>query len=98
MDMLNKRFRTVVAAAVSVAVSCIATAAPGLAQSSPASQRFAAADCYAVGQRVAAQNGGTLARASAANRGGQAVCVIVVVVPARDGQRPRRMEVVVPAE
>jgi hypothetical protein len=97
MDMLSKRFRTVVAAAVSAAVSCIA-AAPSLAQSSPAPQRLAAADCYAVGQRVAAQNGGTLARASASNRGGQAVCVIVVVVPARDGQRPRRMEVVVPAE
>ncbi|MFC5385361.1 hypothetical protein ACFPLB_05185 [Aquamicrobium segne] len=56
----------------------------------------AAADCYSVGQRVAAQNGGTLAKASEANRGGQAVCVIVVLVPGKGGERPRRTEIVVP--
>jgi hypothetical protein len=56
-----------------------------------------AADCYAIGQQVAAQNGGTLAKAQSANRGGQQVCVIVVLVPGRDGQRPRRTEIVVPA-
>ena len=47
----------------------------------------AAADCYSIGQQVAAQNGGTLAKASEANRGGQAVCVIVVLVPGKDGER-----------
>jgi hypothetical protein len=56
-----------------------------------------AADCYSIGERVAAQRGGTLARASAAKRGGQTVCIIVVLVPGKDGQRPRRTEVVVPA-
>lgn len=56
-----------------------------------------AADCYAIGQEVAAQNGGTLAKASSATRGGQAVCVIVVLVPGKDGERPRRAEMVVPA-
>ena len=55
-----------------------------------------AADCYAVGQQVAAQKGGTLAKASQSTRGGQTVCVIVVLVPGKDGQRPRRAEVVVP--
>ena len=55
-----------------------------------------AADCYAVGQEVAAQKGGTLAKASSSTRGGQAVCVIVVLVPGKDGERPRRAEVVVP--
>jgi hypothetical protein len=55
-----------------------------------------AADCYAIGQQVAAQNGGTLARASASTQGGQAVCVIVVLVPGKDGERPRRAEFVVP--
>ena len=55
------------------------------------------ADCYAIGQQVAAQNGGQLARASASNRGGQQVCVIVVLVPGKDGKRPRRAEFVVPA-
>ena len=29
-------------------------------------------------------------------RGGQQVCVIVVLVPGKDGQRPRRSEIVVP--
>ncbi len=58
---------------------------------------LAASDCYAIGQQVAEQNGGTLAKASQATRGGQPVCVIVVLVPGKDGQRPRRTEVVVPA-
>lgn len=56
----------------------------------------AAADCYSIGQQVAAENGGTLAKASSATRGGQAVCVIVVLVPGKDGERPRRSEFVVP--
>lgn len=55
-----------------------------------------AADCYAIGQQVAAQNGGTLAKASPSTQGGQPVCVIVVLVPGRDGERPRRAEFVVP--
>lgn len=55
-----------------------------------------AADCYAIGEQIAAQNGGTLARASASTQGGRPVCVIVVLVPGRDGERPRRAEFVVP--
>ena len=57
----------------------------------------AAADCYAIGQQVAAQNGGQLANVREANQGGQPVCVIVVLVPGKDGGRPRRQEFVVPA-
>jgi len=57
----------------------------------------AAADCYAIGQQVAEQNGGTLAKASQSTRGGQEVCIIVVLVPGKNGQRPRRSEIVVPA-
>ncbi|MFI0846926.1 hypothetical protein [Mesorhizobium sp. IMUNJ 23232] len=53
-------------------------------------------DCYAIGQQVAEQKGGTLARASQSTKGGQPVCVIVVLVPGKDGQRPRRTEIVVP--
>lgn len=59
--------------------------------------RVAQADCYSVGQQVAAQNGGTLARAQMVEQGGQQVCVVVVLMPARDGQRPRRQEFTVPA-
>ena len=54
-------------------------------------------DCYAIGMQHAAQEGGQLARATAEMRGDQRVCVIVVLMPARDGQRPRRKEIVVPA-
>jgi hypothetical protein len=57
----------------------------------------AAADCYGIGQQIAAQNGGQLANVREANRGGQTVCVIVVLVPGRDGGRPRRQEFTVPA-
>jgi len=57
---------------------------------------LAQSDCYSIGEQVAAQNGGTLAKASEQTRGGQAVCVIVVLVPGKDGQRPRRTEIVVP--
>jgi hypothetical protein len=53
-------------------------------------------DCYAIGEQVAAQNGGTLARASPSTQGGQPVCVIVVLVPGKDGERPRRVQMVVP--
>lgn len=55
-----------------------------------------AGGCYAVGQRVAAQKGGQLAKASQETRGGQSVCVIVVLVPRGGGQRPSRQEIVVP--
>lgn len=55
------------------------------------------ADCYSIGQEIAAQNGGTLARASQSEQGGQTVCVIVVLVPGKDGERPRRQQFVVPA-
>jgi hypothetical protein len=57
----------------------------------------AAADCYSVGQQVAAQNGGQLAKARPETRRGKTVCVVVVLIPAKNGQRPRRAEIVVPA-
>jgi hypothetical protein len=59
--------------------------------------QVAEADCYSVGEQVAAQYGGTLAKASASNQGGRTVCVVVVLVPGKDGGRPRRVQVVVPA-
>lgn len=58
----------------------------------------AAPDCHAIGQQQAAQAGGQLARATPEVRGGQQVCVIVVLMPAKDGQRPRRTEIIVPAQ
>lgn len=87
-----------------LSITALLAALLGLAVAVPteAGQRsgeilVAQADCYAIGQQVAADNGGTLAKAQSANRGGQEVCVIVVLVPGKDGQRPRRTEIVVPA-
>jgi len=77
--------------ALAVAAAPVAAAGGGVAP-----VLLAQSDCYAIGQQVAAQNGGTLARASQSNQGGQPVCVIVVLVPGKDGQRPRRTEIVVP--
>jgi hypothetical protein len=57
----------------------------------------AAADCYSIGQQIAAEYGGQLANVSQTNRGGQPACVIVVLIPGKDGDRPRREEFVVPA-
>lgn len=77
-----------------------AAAAPLPAPSVPpfsAALRPVAADCYAIGQRVAAEQGGTLAKASPDTEGGQPVCRIVVLLPGKEGQRPRRAEIVVPA-
>lgn len=82
-----KTFRTLLAALTASLVLAGPLASPVVA----------APDCHAIGQRYAAQAGGQLARATPEVRGGQQVCVIVVLMPARDGQRPRRNEIVVPA-
>ena len=78
-------------------VASPATASPANQPDATGETLVAAVDCYSVGEQVAAQNGGTLAKASASSQGGRQVCVIVVLVPGKDGQRPRRMQVVVPA-
>ena len=72
-------------------------ATPAMADDLGEPMMFAGADCYGIGQQIAAQSGGTLAKASQADRGGQPVCVIVVLVPGKEGERPRREEYVVPA-
>jgi hypothetical protein len=59
---------------------------------------FAAADCYGIGQQIAAERGGQVHSAESATRNGRPVCVIVVLVPGKGGQRGRRMEIVVPAD
>jgi hypothetical protein len=74
-----------------------ASATPSVPAEDSGTFQVAAADCYSVGEQVAAQYGGTLARASASNQGGRTVCVVVVLVPGKDGGRPRRVQVVVPA-
>jgi hypothetical protein len=97
--MKNIRIPTL-ALAASMALGAVAPAS-GLsmfsaAPATPQRIQLAQGDCYAIGQQIAAHNGGTLAKATPEDRGGQQVCVIVVLVPGQDGQRPRRAEFVVP--
>lgn len=97
--MKNNRFPTLALAAWMVLGAVATASALPIFSAVPAtSQRIqlAQGDCYAVGQQIAAENGGTLAKATPEDRGGQQVCVIVVLVPGQDGQRPRRAEFVVP--
>lgn len=98
--MKPNRITTLLIAGIIAATGGTAFAAPPLPRDGPsrptAPARQVASDCYAVGQQVAAQAGGMLAAARPATRGGQAVCVVVVLIPSPDGKRPRRQEVVVP--
>ncbi|GEM_PF-1464782 len=63
----------------------------------PARSIQIAANCNAVAQEVGAQYGGR-AKGTAESRGGQEVCVVVVVVEGKKGERGQRIEVVVPAK
>lgn len=88
--------RTVAAALLAVATAFAGASARAAGVDWADGVQVAQADCYSVGQQVAEQNGGTLAAATERSRNGQTVCVVVVLVPGKDGQRPRRMEIVVP--
>jgi hypothetical protein len=99
MTMVHSHIRRLAGflAAAALALSQAAAAQEALPQDADEAIQMAAADCYSIGEQVAAQYGGTLAKASASNRGGQTVCHIVVLVPGKDGQRPKRIQVDVPA-
>lgn len=58
--------------------------------------KAASAECTSIGKEVAEKQGGRLSRVTPTVQNGQSVCVIVVIVPAKDGERPRRVEVAVP--
>jgi len=73
-----------------------ANALPAVNSTPPERTTLVADNCYEVGWRIAAQNRGALAAARAMTRGGQSVCVVVVLIPGKNGQRPRRREIVVP--
>ncbi|WP_442879689.1 hypothetical protein [Bartonella sp. CB189] len=56
-----------------------------------------ASGCAEIGRKVAAQRGGVLVRSTSVIQDGRNMCMVVVVVPARDDKKLRRMEVLVPA-
>lgn len=55
-----------------------------------------AAGCVEVGREVATQENGVLVRLKPVVQDGKDMCMVVVVVPARDGKKLRRVEVFVP--
>jgi hypothetical protein len=78
-------------------IAVFLAAAPGSVV--PAKKEFVlvqAANCYAIGEQQAAAQGGTLATASDAVQNGQPVCRVIVVVPGQNGERPKRVEIIVP--
>ncbi|WP_315919466.1 hypothetical protein [Mesorhizobium sp. SP-1A] len=96
INLLSRSRSAVLALSLGVLAASPASAIPVAAPQYQDALVQVASDCYAVGQQVAAEKGGTLAKASQSTRGGQTVCVIVVLVPGKDGERPRRTEVIVP--
>lgn len=58
----------------------------------------AAADCHAIGTRIAAERNAELARAVPEERNGQAVCVIVILEAGQPGERRKRTVIEVPQE
>ncbi|EJF81555.1 Uncharacterised protein [Candidatus Bartonella washoeensis] len=57
-----------------------------------------AAECTEVGRKVAVQHSGVLVRSTPIVQDGRDMCVVVVVVPAREGKKLRRVEVSVPTD
>jgi len=54
-------------------------------------------NCTAIGQRVAAEQAGQLTKSTPAVQNGRNVCVVVVIVPGKGEEKPRRVEIAVPA-
>ena len=52
-------------------------------------------DCYAVGQDLAQQYGGELAKAIPVVENGASMCKIVLLIPGGEGERPQRKEILV---
>ncbi|GAA5103603.1 hypothetical protein [Bartonella jaculi] len=57
-----------------------------------------ATECVEVGKKVAVQQSGVLVRSTPIVQDGRNICVVVVIVPAREGKKLRRVEVSVPAD
>ena len=85
--MMLKRFL------ISASLAALTLTAAGVSDTSVAF----AEDCYGLGMKLARDKDGQLARATPAIQDGKAVCRIVILLPGRDGARPRRAEYIVPA-
>ncbi len=100
--MMNKTayslMKSLVAGAAFAAAALPAFSAPlpaGRGLDLPGGVQLVQADCYAIGQQIAAEEGGQLVRAVPRDEGGRPVCVIVYTVPGVEGDRPERRQIVV---
>lgn len=93
---MNRFLASALAAAVLFTAPAALALTPRVTLDTPRFATSVSSDCRAIGQQIADQNGGTLADAHVENRGGQNVCVGVVLVPARDGERGRQVSFAVP--
>ncbi|WP_034987677.1 hypothetical protein [Bartonella florencae] len=57
-----------------------------------------AAGCAEIGRKAASQENGVLVRSKSVVQDGKEMCTVVVIVPAHNGEKLRRVEVVVPAD
>ncbi|WP_034988818.1 hypothetical protein [Bartonella senegalensis] len=57
-----------------------------------------AAQCAKIGKEIASQKTAVLVRSTPVFQDGKDMCVVVVVVPAHDGKKLRRVEILVPAD
>ncbi|AGF75550.1 hypothetical protein [Bartonella vinsonii] len=55
-------------------------------------------ECIEIGREIAVQKSGVLVRSTPVVKDGRDTCVVVVVVPAREGEKLRRVEVTVPVD
>ncbi len=85
---------------ITAAVIAVQSVVPGFARPlmrpsvGPVVQTVAL-DCHAIGQKKADELGGQLVKAGPVVKNGQEACLVVVLIPASDGKRPRRAEFVI---
>lgn len=64
-------------------------------QDGQAPYKLAQADCADAAAEAAAQTGGQVLSVSSRSEGGRIVCEVTVLVPARDGERPRKTTITI---
>lgn len=57
-----------------------------------------AADCADVGRKIADEQGGQLTKTTLVVQDNRNVCVVIVFIPGRNGEKPRRVEIAVPVK
>ena len=57
---------------------------------------IAQGSCSAAAFQAASQSGGQVLSVTTAQQGGRTVCIVTVLVPGRDGGRPRRVTLTIP--